>query len=129
MMLVVFFTDVVMASVRSSVVDLPLGQPSWRAIQLSVSIVCDAALLATIYHALPKARVRWRSALGGGLLAAVVWAVGRWLLLLLLVGNQYGAYGVLGSLMGVMFWYYFASAVVVFGAEFVRALSEEGARG
>ena len=60
-------------------------------------------------------------------MAAAIWAVGRWLLLLLLVSNQYGAYGILGALMGVMFWYYFASSVVVLGAEFVRALSEEGA--
>ncbi len=125
LMIVVFLTDVVLAGIHSSVVDLPSGQTLWRAIQLSASIACDAVLLSIIYYALPKVRIRWRAALGGGLLAAAIWAIGRWLLLLLLVSNQYGAYGILGALMGVMFWYYFASSVVVLGAEFVRALSEE----
>jgi membrane protein len=69
--------------------------------------------------------VPWKAAIGGGLLAAVVWAIGRWLLLLLVVGKQYSAYGILGALMGIMFWYYFASVVVFLGAEFVHALSED----
>jgi uncharacterized BrkB/YihY/UPF0761 family membrane protein len=47
------------------------------------------------------------------------------LLCLVVVAEQYSAYGVLGVLMGVMFWYYFASVVVFLGAEFVHALSEE----
>lgn len=39
--------------------------------------------------------------------------------------DQYSAYGVLGALMGVMLWFYYASAVVFLGAEFVHALSEK----
>jgi len=125
LIIVIFITDAVMAGMRSRVTDLPSGAALWRILHGAVSILCNALLLSTLYYALPKARVRWRAALGGGLLAAAIWAVGRWLLLMLLVSKPYGAYGVLGALMGVMFWYYFASAVVVLGAEFVRALSEE----
>jgi membrane protein len=122
---VVFVTDVVLLGLRPYLTGLPAGRFAWKAAQTLVTIGCDATLLATIYYVVPKVRVPWRAAIGGGLLAAVVWAVGRWLLCLVVVAEQYSAYGVLGVLMGVMFWYYFASVVVFLGAEIVHALSEE----
>ena len=125
MLVVVFLTDVALVGLRPYLADLPAGRFAWKAVQSVVTVGCDTLLLATIYFVLPKVRVHWGAALGGGLLAAVIWAIGRWVLLLLITGEQYGAYGVLGALMGVMFWYYFASVVIFIGAEFVRALSEE----
>ncbi len=129
MLVVVFVTDAVLAGIRPYLTDLPAGWLAWKATQTAVMIGCDAALLGTIYYVLPKVRAPWKAAFGGGLAAAVVWAVGRWLLLLVLVGKQYSAYGVLGALMGVMLWYYFASVVVFLRAEFVHALSEERGSG
>jgi len=125
LLMAVFFTDVVLAGIRPFVVDLPTGRLGWRVVQSLLTIGCNAMLLATIYRVLPQARVPWKAALGGGLLAAVVWAVGNSILLSLVVGEQYSAYGIVGAMMGVMFWFYYASAVVFLGAEFVRALSEE----
>jgi membrane protein len=125
----VFFADVVLVGIRPFVVDLPAGRFGWRVVQSLVTIGCDTLLLATLYHVLPQARVRWKAALGGGLLAAVVWSIGQSILLALVVGEQYSAYGIVGALMGVMFWFYYASAVVFLGAEFTRALSTEAARG
>jgi membrane protein len=125
MLIVVFVTDVVLVGIRPYLVDLPLGRFAWKAVQTLVTVGCDSVLLATIYYVLPKVRVPWRAALSGGLLAAAIWAIGRWLLLLLVVSDQYSAYGIVGALMGVMFWFYYASVVVFLGAEFVRAVSEE----
>ena len=125
MLAVVFVTDVVFAGIRPYLTDLPAGRLAWKAVQTLVTVGCDATLLATVYWVIPKTHVPWRAALGGGLFAAVIWAIGRWVLLLLLVGKQYSAYGILGALMGVMFWYYFASVVIFLGAEFVHALAEE----
>jgi membrane protein len=124
MLVVVFLTDVILLGIRPYLSDLPAGRLAWKAAQTILTVGCDAVLLATIYYVLPKVRVPWRAALGGGLLAAVIWSIGRWLLLLLVVGKQYSAYGIVGALMGVMFWYYYASVVVFLGAEFVRAVSE-----
>jgi membrane protein len=125
MLVVIFVTDVALVSLRPYLANLPAGRFAWKAVQTLVTVGCDATLLATIYYVLPKVHVPWTAAVGGGLFAAVVWAVGRWLLLLIIVGKQYSAYGILGTLMGVMFWYYFASVAVFLGAEFAHALSEE----
>jgi membrane protein len=125
LLVVVFFTDVVLVNLRPIVVDLPAGRLAWRVVQSMATIGCDTVLLAMIYHVLPQARVRWKAALGGGLMAATVWSIGQSVLLALVVGEQYSAYGIVGALMGVMFWFYYASAVVFLGAEFTRALSME----
>jgi membrane protein len=125
MLVVVFVSDVVLAGIQPYLTHLPAGRLAWKAAQTLVTVGCDTTLLATVYWVVPKAHVPWRAAFGGGLFAAVVWAVGRWLLLLLLVGKTYSAYGILGVLMGVMLWYYFASVVIFLGAEFVHALAED----
>lgn len=127
LLVVVFFTDVALANLRPMVVELPAGRFAWRAVQAMATIGCDTMLLATIYHVLPQAHVRWKAALGGGFLAAIVWSIGQAVLLALVVGEQYSAYGIVGALMGVMFWFYYASAVVFLGAEVTRALSTESA--
>jgi membrane protein len=124
MMAVVFVTDAVLVGIRPYLTGLPGGHVAWKSLQTVVTVGCDATLLATVYYVLPRVHVDWKAAVSGGVLAAVVWAIGRWLLLMLVVGEQYSAYGILGALMGVMFWYYFASVVLFFGAEFVHALSE-----
>jgi len=121
-----FLADVIVAGVRPLVVHLPAGRIAWRVVQSLLSIGGNALLLGTIYKVLPKARVGWKQAFAGGLLAAVVWAVGQYVLLSMFVGEQYSAYGVIGMMIAVMFWFYYASAAVFLGAEFVRAASEDG---
>lgn len=122
LLLAVFVADVILAGIRPYLSQLAAGQSTWRVIQMVSTIGCNGLLLTAVYRMLPQARVRWLAAFAGGLLAAVIWALGRSLLLLLLVGQKYSAYGVVGALMGVMIWFYYASAVIFLGAEFVHAL-------
>ncbi|MCC6124051.1 MAG: YihY/virulence factor BrkB family protein [Pirellulales bacterium] len=122
MLLGVFCTDIALATIRSLMIQIPAGYFTWRILPPLTSIVCNGLLLGTIYKVLPKAPVRWRDAIIGGFLAAAVWAIGKTILLAFVVGEKYGAYGILGAFIGVMFWFYYASAVVFLGAELVRAL-------
>jgi membrane protein len=123
MLCMVFWADIVLVTLRTLVIQLPAGKLTWQIVQPLTSIVCIGLLLGTIYKVLPKAPVHWKEALAGGLLASIVWAVGKSILLSFVVGDKYSAYGVIGASIGVMFWFYYASAVVFFGAEFVRALA------
>lgn len=122
LLVAVSLSSLILAAVRPLLDQLPAGQSTWHVVQWLTTIGCDTVLLATIYRVLPRPYVRWLHALCGGLLAAVVWALGRAVLLSLVVGQQYSAYGVVGALMGVMLWFYYASAVVFLGAEFVHVL-------
>jgi membrane protein len=82
----------------------------------------NALLFTVIYRVLPKQSVRWRDALAGGVLVAIIWEVGQQLLAPLVIGEKYSAYGVVGSFIAVMLWMYYASAVLFIGAEFVQIL-------
>ncbi|MGW8257988.1 MAG: YihY/virulence factor BrkB family protein [Thermoguttaceae bacterium] len=127
LLLVVSFADFILAGLRPYLVQLPAGQSTWRLIQWLSTLGCDTLLLTMIYRVLPQIRIRWRYTLAGGFLAAVIWAMGRYLLLLVFAGKQYSAYGVVGVLMGLMLWFYYASAVVFLGAEFIHALASPAA--
>ena len=82
LLVAVFLSDAVLAGLRPFFPNCPPGGPLWHIVQLLATIGCDAVLLATIYRVLPKKHVFvGPAALGGGLLAAVVWAIGRSVLL------------------------------------------------
>ena len=60
---------------------------------------------------------------------AITWQIGQYLLALFVIGDKYSAYGVIGSLIAVMIWFYYASAAVFLGGEFVRRWAEGKAEG
>jgi membrane protein len=122
LLMAVSLADAILAGFRTYLDQLPTGKSTWHVLQWFSTIGCDAILLAVLYRVLPRRRVRWGDALAGGLSAALIWSLGRYLLLLLVVGERYSPYGVVGALMGMMLWFYFAAAVVFLGAEFVHAL-------
>jgi membrane protein len=118
-------TDVVLTAVRIQVEQFPGGEAVSHWSQTGTTLLVNAILFGLLYKALPKAPVRWRHALSGGVLASLIWYVGQRLLVALVIGKGYTAYGLVGSFMAVMLWLYYASATVFLGAEFVRALGGE----
>jgi YihY family inner membrane protein len=75
-------------------------------------------LLAAIYKLLPNTRVRYRSAIGGATVAALLWLVAKWgfgmyVDQLVLTGNLYG---VLGALPLFMLWLYYSWLIFLAGA-------------
>jgi membrane protein len=122
LLVVIFLIDLTLSGIQRYVVDLPAGQHAWLALQAGISLVLNALLFGTLYKVLPKSPVRWREALAGGLLVAVIWKLGMIVLTNWLIGEKYTAYGVVGSFVAIMLWMYYASAVIFLGAEFVQVL-------
>ncbi len=91
-----------------------------------INLALNLMAFTMIYRALPKPTVKWRDALRGGILAALLWEGGRQALAAYLLHLNYpSAYGIIGSFIAVMLWAYYAALVVIFGAEYVRQLREE----
>jgi membrane protein len=124
LLILVFLADMVLSGVRGHVERLPGGHVAWHAGQSILVVAAYSLLLATIYKVLPRVRVRWRAALGGGLFVAVIWEIGQQILARFVIGENYSAYGVVGSFIAIMLWIYYASAVIFLGAEFVRAMDD-----
>jgi membrane protein len=125
-----FFMVAIVASVAWSAVQSSLDIPRhdhpairWLlALPTNVGLHCFAFTI--IYHFMPKADVRWRFAFQGGIVAALLWEVGREVLsIYLLRGSYISAYGIIGSFIAIMLWAYYAMMVIFYGAEYVRVVS------
>ncbi len=102
----------------------------WWTAQTVLGICLNAVVFAHIYRFLPKVRVAWTFAFRGGLVAAATWELGRQLLATFVIGQRYtSAYGVVGSLMAILLWGYYAIAVIFLGAEYTQVLRESQALG
>lgn len=89
-------------------------------LKFGVSIVLNTLAFGVLYHTMPRARVRWKEAFRGGLVVAIVWEVGRLLLVKYLIGGRYTAFGVVGALIAIQLWAWYAVTAILLGAEYVR---------
>ena len=119
------------AVVLSALPALPFlnrGNPLWDLLDLGLGLLVEILLFWLIYRMLPNARVSSHAALGGALLAGVLWegaqAAFRWYLTSGL--DNYGAvYGGLASVIALIVWAYLTGFILFLGAEFSAALQRE----
>lgn len=102
--------------------------PLWDALNQILSTLVFAGLFALLFRYLPDADLPWPRALRGGLLTAILFGIGKWLIGLYLTrGEVGGAYGAAGSVVVLLVWVYYSSAIFFFSAEVVQAwLLESG---
>jgi membrane protein len=81
------------------------------------------AALIFLYLFIPNTKVRFRSAIIGGMLAGVIWQIAQWGYIHFQVGvSQYNAiYGTLSALPVLMVWIYTSWVIILFGVEIVNA--------
>lgn len=127
LLVVIFLAGVVLTSLQQFTDGLlPYNNTLFWWLHVAVSIALNALVLAGMYRWLPKATVHWREALRGGLLAALIWEVGRVALATLVIGDRFSsAYGLIGAFIAVLLWIYYAVAVVFYGAEYVQVICQD----
>ncbi|HEX3927144.1 MAG TPA: YihY/virulence factor BrkB family protein [Gemmatimonadales bacterium] len=101
----------------------PVAAPAvWMIVNIVISLIVVTTLFALLYRFLPDVELRWRDVLPGAVMTAVLFTVGKELIGLYLgQGSVASSYGAAGSVIVLLLWVYYASQIVLFGAEFVRA--------
>jgi membrane protein len=85
--------------------------------------LATSLLFACAYRWLPRKPVGWLDAVRGGLLAALIWEMGRMLLEAVWIGMRYTtAYGAIGSFIALLLWCYYGVSIFFLGAEYVQVL-------
>ncbi len=115
-----FFAGLVLSTVRRFVGDFPLDETLWYWVQLATGYTLDVIFFTITYRLFSLRKTSWWECFKGGILAGVFWEVGRFALTLFLLRGGYDAYGVIGSFIAIMLWFYYAWTVLFFGAEFVQ---------
>jgi len=84
---------------------------------LSLGII--AALFTMIFKFLPDVKIGWRDAWLGGLVTAILFNFGKYLIGLYIGrGSLSSVYGAMGSLVILLVWVYYSAQIVFFGAQF-----------
>lgn len=95
-----------------------------------VSFAVITGLFAAIYKVLPDAEIEWRDTIVGSAFTAFLFVLGKFLLGFYLGRSNPGsAFGAAGSLALMLVWIYYASMIVLFGAEFTEAWSRTYGKG
>ncbi|HEY3596138.1 MAG TPA: YihY/virulence factor BrkB family protein [Paraburkholderia sp.] len=91
-------------------------------LQLLVGLLVLSVAFAGLLKFLPDAPVRWRDALVGGFVAALLFSAGKKLFALYLAhAGMANSFGAAGSLAVLLMWLYFSAVVLLLGAEFSAA--------
>jgi membrane protein len=108
--------------------------PGGIAVALTVYWIFDLAvvilLFGIIFKFLPDAKIQWRDVWIGAAMTAIFFAIGKWALGLYLgSGSAASAYGAASSLITLLLWVYYASQILLFGAEFTQVYAGYAGRG
>ncbi|RYG02463.1 MAG: hypothetical protein EOO07_32945 [Chitinophagaceae bacterium] len=83
------------------------------------------AWFTILFRFLTNARPSWKIALQGGLLTAILFNIGKYILRIMLpLSNIENIYGASGSIILVMLFVFYSSLIFYFGACFIKVISE-----
>ena len=124
LLLVSLTVSTVIAGLRSWIADLysPLLGVIGVA-DLLVSVVLTTSLFAVIYRYMPTRRLPWKVVIGGGLLTAILFSIGKWLVGLYLARSTVpSAFGAAASFAALLLWLYYTAQIFLLGAELTACL-------
>jgi membrane protein len=97
-----------------------------RIVHLTFSFGFTTVLFATMFKILPDHRVEWEEVWLGAAIAALLFTVGKHLISLYIgSSNMASTYGAAGALIIVLVWVYYSAQILLLGAEFAKAHSDQ----
>ena len=94
-------------------------------INLALTFAVISALFGIIFKFLPDVIIEWKDVRTGALFTAVLFMLGKFLIGLYIEKVGPGtAYGAAGSLIIILVWVYYTSAILFFGAEFTQVYAD-----
>lgn len=92
--------------------------PLWGWTGFCFSLVCEVALFALLFKALPDVRFPWRHVWWGAGVTALLFEAGKWLLgWYLSSGLISSGYTAAGPIVLLLLWVYYTSVIILTGAE------------
>jgi len=87
-----------------------------------ISLGVIVIIFAFVYKVLPDAKTKWKNVKVGAFFTAILFVLGKYLINLYLSSADVGSsYGASGSMVVFLFWVYYSSILILFGAKFTYA--------
>jgi membrane protein len=122
-------TDVFLATFDQLLAEfLPVFERAivWKIINFGVSFLITGFIFAAIYKYIPDARVKWRDVWLGGIIVALLFTIGKFLIALYLSSSQIiSLFGATSSFVAILVWVYFSAQILLLGAAFTHYYAYE----
>lgn len=103
---------------------IPGDTVAWQVAEAVISFGVFVIAFGAMYRILPDAEIAWRDAARGGILTALLFVAGKFLISLYIDRASIGgAYGPAGAIVVLLTWVYYASIIVLLGAELTHGLA------
>ena len=98
----------------------------WTIVHFVVSMAVLSGLFSLMFKYLPDVKIGWRDVLVGGVVTAVLFTIGKYILGWYL-GREAATsvYGAAGSIVAMLLWVYYSAMILYFGAEFTQVYAKE----
>ncbi|QEC77310.1 YihY/virulence factor BrkB family protein [Mucilaginibacter ginsenosidivorax] len=96
-----------------------------KGINLGITLVVITTLFGIIFKFLPDVKIKWRDVRSGAFFTALLFMLGQYIISLYIQYTAQGsAYGAAGSIIVILVWIYYTSAILYIGAEFTQVYAE-----
>lgn len=94
-------------------------------INFVITFFVIAFLFGIIFKFLPDVKIKWKDVRIGAIFTAVLFIIGKYLISLYIeTTGTASTYGAAGSIVVILVWIYYTSAILYFGAEFTQVYTE-----
>ena len=98
-----------------------MGETVLTIIDSLISLFITTVLFGTIFKVLPDAKIKWKDVLFGALITSLLFMLGKYGIGFYLGKSKLAnIYGAAGSVMIIMIWVYYSSAILYLGAVFTK---------
>jgi membrane protein len=94
-------------------------------VNLGIAFIVIATLFGIIFKFLPDVKIKFKDVRSGAFFTAILFMIGQFVISLYLKYSAQGsAYGAAGSVIVLLVWIYYTSAILYIGAEFTQVYAE-----
>jgi membrane protein len=96
-----------------------------KGVNLGITFIIISVLFGIIFKFLPDVKIKWRDVRSGAFFTAIFFMMGQYgINLYIQFMAKSSAYAAAGSILIVLIWIYYTSAILYIGAEFTRVYAE-----
>lgn len=96
-----------------------------KGINLGITFIIISILFAITFKFLPDVKIKWREVRTGAFFTAILFMIGQYgINLYIQYTAKSSAYGAAGSILIILVWIYYTSAILYLGAEFTQVYAD-----
>ena len=96
-----------------------------KGVNMGITFIIISVLFSIIFKFLPDVKIRWKDVRSGAFFTALLFMLGQYgINLYIEYMAKKSAYGAAGSILVILVWIYYTSAILYIGAEFTQVYAE-----